>query len=509
MQTAELIGVLPRREPRGELPPEVTGVACDSRAVRPGDLFVCLEGLTADGHRFAAQAVSRGAALVVARRDPEPAVTAPLLLVPDTREALARLAAAFHGYPSRRLQLIGVTGTNGKTTITHFLTAIAEAAGRSTGRIGTVGYDYAGRHVDAPHTTPEATVLNGLLREMVDHGVTFCAMEVSSHALDQRRVFDLDFAAVLFTNLTRDHLDYHHDFETYYQAKRRLFRRLERGNDPAAGVERDPAAAGRDPVAVINADDPAGRRLAGESDRPVVTFGVETPADYRGVIERLDGDGTSLRIETPRGPIVTRLRMVGPFNVANAVGAAAATLELGIPAEAVAAGLAGLTGVPGRMERVDRGQPFLVLVDYAHTPDALQRVLEATRAATTGRLLVVFGCGGDRDRTKRPIMGRLATSIADRTFITSDNPRSEDPAAIVAEIEAGAREGGGAFQVILDRGTAIEEALRSAEPGDSVVVAGKGHEPYQILGERTIHFDDRETAAAILESLGAGGRHGR
>jgi len=495
MKTRDLLAVLPDHTVQGELPDDVAEIRYDSRTVGPGDVFVCLEGLAADGHGFAAQAASKGAALIVARRPPAPPVKAPIVFVSDTREALALLASAFFGHPSARLRLVGVTGTNGKTTSTHFLTAIAEAKGETTGRIGTVGYDYAGIHVDAPHTTPEAPVTNQLFRDMLEKGVSFAAMEVSSHALEQRRAYGLHFAAVLFTNLTQDHLDYHPDLEAYYRAKRRLFRDEERG-----GASR--------PVAVINADDPAGKRLAGEATGKVVTFGLESPADYRATIDRMDGDGTAMTITSAGGRLPVALRMVGPFNVLNATGAAAVMIELGYPAGSVVKGLESLSGVPGRMERVDRGQPFLVLVDYAHTPDALERVLGAARAATSGKLVAVFGCGGDRDRTKRPIMGRLATSLSDYAIVTSDNPRTEEPSDIVAQIEAGAREGGGPYEVIVDRRTAIGKALRMAGPGDTVVIAGKGHEPYQILKDRTIHFDDREEAALVLDDLGYGVPHG-
>jgi UDP-N-acetylmuramoyl-L-alanyl-D-glutamate--2,6-diaminopimelate ligase len=496
MKTRDLLNALPEARIEGDLPGTVSGLQYDSRQVTAGDVFICLEGLVADGHRYAGVAAGRGATLVVARRVPDPRPDVPLVLVPDTREALARLAAAFHGYPSRELKLAAVTGTNGKTTTTHFHTAIAAAAGETVGRIGTVGYDYAGIHVDAPHTTPEAPVLNDLLRRMVGAGVRFAAMEASSHALDQRRVFGLDFAGILFTNLTQDHLDYHPDLEAYYVAKRRLFRQAERGM--ATG----------DPVAAINVDDPAGRRLAGEAEGPVVTFGLDSPADYRASISSMDRRGTAMNLETPEGPLSIHLRMVGPFNVLNAAGSAALMREIGYESEAIVRGLESLAGVPGRMEPVDRGQPFLVLVDYAHTPDALERVLQAARAAAKERLLAVFGCGGDRDRTKRPIMGRLATALADFAIITSDNPRSEVPEAIVREIEAGAVESGGRYETVVDRRSAIEKAIRMAKAGDVVVIAGKGHEPYQILSDRTIHFDDREEAARVLEDLGHTVTHG-
>jgi len=489
MTGAELLALLPGARLLGTLPASITGVSFDSRTTAPGELFVARTGLASDGHRFAAAAAARGATAVVAERLPEPAVDIPVLIVPDSREALARVSAALHDRPSRKLTLVGVTGTNGKTTSTHFLTAVAAAAGQRTGRIGTIGYDIAGTTLDAPHTTPEAPVLEDLLARMVTAKVDFCAMEVSSHALEQRRSYGLDFRGVLFTNLTQDHLDYHHDFDAYYAAKRRLFSAEGRGSDVPA-------------VAAVNVDDPHGRRLAKEAEPRVVTFAVDSPADYRALVTTMDGTGSDVALEMPDGRLNVRLGMVGPFNVMNALGAATLMTELGYPTDAVRRGLESLHGVPGRMERVDRGQPFGVLVDYAHTPDALERVLAAAREATQGRLIAVFGCGGDRDRTKRPIMGRLATQIADLAIVTSDNPRSEVPEAIVAEIVAGAREGGGPFEVVVDRRTAIETALRAAQPGDTVVIAGKGHEPYQILADRTIHFDDREEAARVLDELG-------
>jgi len=495
MTGAELMALLPTARLVGDRPAAITGVSFDSRTTRPGDLFVARTGLVADGHGFARMAADRGAAAVVAERMPDPAVSIPLLLVQDSREALARVAAALYDWPSRKLDLVGVTGTNGKTTTTHFLTAGAAAAGRATGRIGTIGYDINGVTLDAPHTTPEAPVLEELLSRMVEAGVELCAMEVSSHALEQRRSFGLDFRAVLFTNLTQDHLDYHHDFDSYYAAKRRLFRADERGSE--AGV-----------VAAINVDDPFGQRLSAESDQRVVTFAVDSPADYRATVIRMDGAGSDVVIDMPGGRMPLRLGMVGPFNVMNALGAVVILTELGYDPAATRVGLESLHGVPGRMERVDCGQPFLVLVDYAHTPDALERVLTAARLATTGQLIALFGCGGDRDRAKRPIMGAVATRLSDRTIVTSDNPRSEVPEAIIKEIVVGAEEAGGSFVVEADRRAAIEMALRSARPGDAVVIAGKGHEPYQILGDRTIHFDDREEAARCLAELGWGARKG-
>lgn len=446
----------------------VTAVAHDSRDVRPGALFCCLVGERTDGHDHAAQAVAAGAVALLTERLLN--VPVPQVVVPDARAAMAPVAAEFYGHPSRRMTVAGVTGTNGKTTVTHLLRAVFEADGRSSAVIGTL----TGRH-----TTPEAPALQAELASRADAGVHAVAMEVSSHALSQHRVDAVWFSVVAFTNLTQDHLDYHATMDSYFAAKASLF-------DP------ERAAAG-----VVNVDDPWGRRLfesgptaAATADRlPVRPFSL---ADAEGL--ELHRDGSTFRWDG--APV--RLRLGGTFNVANALAAAASARELGIGPEAIAAGLGAVTAVPGRFERVDGGGPVAVVVDYAHTPAGLEHVLPAARqlAAPDGRVIVVFGAGGDRDHAKRPLMGDVASRLADVAVLTSDNPRSEDPDEIIAEVRGGA---GPSVVVEPDRRAAIALALDTARPGDVVVIAGKGHETVQTFaGGRSVPFDDRDVAREEL-----------
>ncbi len=452
-------------------------------------MFVCLEGLARNGHDFAAAAVSRGAVALLCRRWIDGVPGATQVRVEDPREAMARLSAAFYHRPSHELTLAGVTGTNGKTTVTHLVAAIAGEAGLKAEVLGTLGTGSAGAYRPTGFTTPESPDLQRLFREMAGRGTEWVAMEVSSHALAQKRAFASDFAAVIFTNLTRDHLDYHHDMESYFRAKALLFTREGRGSDT-------------DAVAVMNVEDPAGRRLATLADGRVATYGFGGGADYRARRIHAGGEGTRYELVTPRGRAAVRLPLLGRFNVLNALAAQAAAMELGIPLGTAARGVERVGRVRGRMEAVRGDQPFLVLVDYAHTPDALERAMEASRELARGRLTVVFGCGGDRDPGKRPLMGRLAAERADRVVVTSDNPRSEDPEAILDAVLAGAS--GGDAEVVRepDRARAIRLALAGARRGDVVLVAGKGHETVQIVGEVKRPFDDRETAVSILTELG-------
>ena len=442
---------------------EVTSVGHDSRLVEPGSLFCALPGRHGDGHDHAAEAAARGAAAVLAARPVD--VDVPVVVVEDTRRQMGRAAAAFWGHPSRRLPVVGVTGTNGKTTTTWFLHAILEAAGRSTGVIGTLS---------GPLTTPESPDLQACLAGMVTAGRAAVAMEVSSHALAQRRVDAVWFEAVAFTNLSQDHLEYHGTMEEYFRAKASLF-------DPA-----------RARVGVANADDEWGRRLLASSRLAVRPFGM---ADAHGLV--VDRDGSSFTLDGER----VHLRLSGAFNVANALAAAAVARELGVAAADVAAGLGTVAAVPGRFERVDGGGPVAVVVDYAHTPDGLEKVLATARQlAGEGRVVAVFGAGGDRDHAKRPAMGDVATRLADLAVLTSDNPRNEDPLAIIAEVRAGVGRPE-ALVVEPDRRAAIALALSAARPGDVVVIAGKGHETTQVLaGGRTVPFDDRDVARELLAS---------
>ena len=471
-------------EVRGDPATMVGDVVLDTRKVAPGALFCCVPGARVDGHDLAGKALDAGAVALVVQRPLE--LEAPQLVVGGVRDALAPLAAAFFDHPSRRLDLVGVTGTNGKTTTTFLLEAIFRAAGRVPGVLGTVEVRVGDDRRPAIHTTPEAPDLQRLLAEMADSGVQAAAMEVSSHGLALHRVDGTRFKAAIFTNLTQDHLDFHADLDDYFLAKRRLF---------------TPAFT---PLGVVNLDDPHGRLLAGTAEVAVVTTGTAADADWRATDVAASLEGTSFRVASPAGSRPVRLRLAGQFNVANALGALAAADALGIDLDTAVAGLEALAGVPGRFERVDAGQPFTVLVDYAHTPDSLDNLLQAARAVTGGRVLVVFGCGGDRDRAKRPIMGEIAGRLADLAVVTSDNPRSEDPEAIVAQVAEGvARSAGpGGFLVEVDRRTAIRTALAMAAPGDAVLLAGKGHEQGQELaGGRKVPFDDRQVATEELRVL--------
>jgi UDP-N-acetylmuramoyl-L-alanyl-D-glutamate--2,6-diaminopimelate ligase len=488
---SQLLTSLPKARRLGEGDPEIRGVAYDSRRVGPGDLFACLPGLKTDGYRFLGDAVARGAAAVLLERADTGPLPVPALLVPSAREAMAWAAAALHGHPSRRLTLAGVTGTNGKTTTTYLVEAIFRAAGRKTGVIGTLGARIGDRALPGDRTTPEAPDLQALFAEMVAEEVSAAAMEVSSHALAQHRTLGAEFDAGIFTNLTQDHLDFHETMEAYFEAKTILFRDY-------------PAFSAKAFTAVINADDPYGRRLASLSRGRVLTYGVSDPAaQVRATDVRVLPAGISFTLRLgEEAPIPVQLSLGGHFNVLNALAAAAAGWALGVPAGTIGAALGSLSGVPGRFEAVREGQEFAVIVDYAHTPDGLENVLRAAQALGPARLLLVFGCGGDRDRAKRPIMGALAAEHADIAFVTSDNPRSEDPTAIIADITAGMKPRAGALWVVEpDRRAAIEAALRAAHPGDLVLIAGKGHENYQIFADRTIHFDDREVACEFLRSM--------
>ena len=463
----------------------VTAVADRADEAGPGTLFCAVPGLRADGHDFAAEAVARGAAAVLVQRPLD--LPVPQVLVDDARMATALAASAVLGHPSRALTVVGVTGTNGKTTCAFLLRAVLEAAGHRCGLIGTIESRVGGRPLPAGHTTPGAPRLQELFARMREAGDTACAMEVSSHALDQRRVAGTRFAAALFTNLTRDHLDYHPDVEHYFAAKRGLFAR--------------PAGEGEDPPATANLDDPFGRRLAAETG--ALGYAVDAPADVRPEAVRGLETGIHARIATPRGPVEVRSRLRGGFNLSNLTGVAAVAELLGLPHDALVAGIASVSGVPGRFEAIEGGQPFPVIVDYAHTPDSLDNVLRAARGLVSGgRLLVVFGCGGDRDRGKRPQMGEVARRLADVAVVTSDNPRSEDPDAIISEIVAGAH-GRGELVVEPERRAAIAAAIGREGRGDVVVIAGKGHEQGQERAGVVTPFDDRDVAREILNGTGA------
>jgi len=462
--------------------PEIGALVSDSRRVRDGALFVCIPGERFDGHDFAAEAVRRGAAAVLAER-PVDVGAAPLVLVPSARRALARLALRWEGNPERHLRLAGVTGTNGKTTTTFLLVSILEAAGEKAGLLGTVGTFVGGERISQVGlTTPGPLELAADLRRMVEAGCGFLAMEVSSHALEQERVAGLSFAAAAFTNLSRDHLDYHQTMEAYFAAKARLFsERL-----------------AEDGVAVLNADDPWASRIR---TRRRLRFSLRDPSAEIFARElRMGMDGIRMEVETPFGPLAIRSSLVGEHNAENLLCAAGLALALGVDRQAIEQGLARSAGAPGRLERIE-GKGVTVFVDYAHTDAAIAAVIRTLRRLGPARLTVVFGCGGDRDRGKRAPMGEAA-AMADRVIVTSDNPRTEDPEAIIREILVGLeRTRHPDVTVEPDRRRAIELAIEGAVPGEAVLIAGKGHEDYQIVGTERRHFDDREEARRVLAEL--------
>jgi UDP-N-acetylmuramoyl-L-alanyl-D-glutamate--2,6-diaminopimelate ligase len=516
------LGELLRRVPEGRLEGDaslpVTEVTYDSRRISPGSLFVAIRGAVTDGNRFVDAARKKGAAAIVSEQAPDG--SGPWVQVPDARAALALLSAAVLGDPAESLRLVGVTGTNGKTTTTYLIDAALRAAGHAVGLIGTVQYRIGGRLVEASRTTPESSDLQALFRQMVDEGCTDAVMEVSSHSLAQGRVHGCGFQVAVFTNLTRDHLDFHGDMESYFTAKRRLFDTYLR----------------EDGHAVINADDDRAKALASVSRGKVWTYSIEaaseagltsakragglggaplappssktTKADVSAAGIALSLKGTRFRTRTPRGQFDVETPLIGRFNVENFLAGLTAALALDVDPAVALRGLLTMTGVPGRLERVNAGQDFAVIVDYAHTDDALKNLLETVRELKPRRLVTVFGCGGDRDRTKRPLMGAVASRLSDVVVVTSDNPRSEPPEAIIDEIQRGMPNGSrrGQRYAIVDRREAIARALEMAGPGDAVVIAGKGHETYQVLRDRTVPFDDRQVARELIAGLSPRGR---
>jgi UDP-N-acetylmuramoyl-L-alanyl-D-glutamate--2,6-diaminopimelate ligase len=479
LELANLIGTIGPLEVRGGATGQITALTYDAAAAVPGALHFCVPGFRVDGHDFAGQAEAAGAVALVVERFLD--IDLPQLLVRSSRAAMGPAADTFYGHPSHELDVIGVTGTNGKTTTCFLMYSVLEAAGLRPALLGTVESRIGGQVAEVKRTTPESIDLQAQFRQMADAGDQSCAMEVSSHALALERVAGTRFAAAAFTNLTQDHLDFHATMEEYYLAKRRLF------EDDAW-----PAA--------VNVADPYGRRLVMEAAGPVLSYGADDDdraAVRPQTVEVGAGGAISLIALTPRGLLPLDVRLRGDFNVANVLCVVALSELLELPHEAVRAGIAALHGVPGRFEPVDAGQPFTVLVDYAHTPDSLENVLTAARRITAGDVICVFGCGGDRDRGKRRLMGGVARRLADRAIITNDNPRSEDPAAIAAEIMNGID-----MEVELDRRRAIELAVSAARPGDIVVIAGKGHEQGQQFADHTVPFDDRTAALEALQQLG-------
>ncbi|PYL87789.1 MAG: UDP-N-acetylmuramoyl-L-alanyl-D-glutamate--2,6-diaminopimelate ligase [Verrucomicrobia bacterium] len=486
MQLKTLAGAIPVRQVIGPLDRAVESIAYDSRRVQRNGLFVALRGEKNDGHEFIGQAIENGASVIVAERE-EKNPRATCLLVENTRTALADLAATFYGLPARRLKLAAVTGTNGKTTTTFLIKHICEKAGLRCGLIGTVRYEIGERVLPAARTTPESLDLQELLAQIANAGCRAAAMEVSSHALTQERVRGLEWDVAVFTNLTQDHLDYHGTMENYFESKAKLFTQLTQQQKK------------RKPVAVVNMDDRYGEQLLDKIDTKisVVTFGMGVRADFRASNYRMEFGGTSYQLDARGKSYLVRLPLIGRFNVANSMAALAAANALGLNLREAVLSLGKSPQVPGRLEMVPAKRQFQVFVDYAHTPDALLNVLKTLRQLEPGRLIVVFGCGGDRDRQKRPLMGRIADQNADYSIITSDNPRKEDPNAIISEIEKGF--GSDCYEKVTGRAEAIVRAIAVAQPRDIILIAGKGHETYQEFADHTVPFDDIQVARRAIE----------
>jgi UDP-N-acetylmuramoyl-L-alanyl-D-glutamate--2,6-diaminopimelate ligase len=487
MQLKTLLAAIPVRQIIGPVDRAVESIAYDSRRVQRDGLFVALRGEKSDGHDFIDQAMEKGATVIVGERA-EKNSRATCVVVENTRTAMADLSARFFNYPARKLKLAGVTGTNGKTTTTFLIKHICEKAGMRCGLLGTVRYEIGERVLPAARTTPESLDLQELLAQIRDAGCRAAAMEVSSHALAQNRVRDIEWDVAVFTNLTQDHLDYHGTMENYFEAKAKLFEQLAR-------QERK-----KRPVAIINIDDRYGQKLVAkvETNVSVVTFGSGLKADFRASNYRMEFGGTSYQLDARGKSYLVRVPLIGRFNVANSVAALAAANALGINLREAVLSLGKSPQVPGRLEMVPAKRQFQVFVDYAHTPDALLNVIKTLRELEPHRLIVVFGCGGNRDREKRPLMGQIVDQNADYAIVTSDNPRKEDPDKIITEIEQGLR--GNHFQKITDRAAAISRAIELAQPRDIVLIAGKGHENYQEFADHTVPFEDIQVARRAIES---------
>ncbi len=479
---------------QGDVDVPVRGITDDSRMASAGSLFVAVKGEQVDGHQFIQSAMKRGIVALVAQQ-PVKAVSIPYIRVEDSRKALGLLGGHFYGEPSSHIRMIGVTGTNGKTTTTYVCKALLEAVGQKVGLIGTVAYRIGNTTIPAAHTTPGALELQQLLSRMVKEGCSTAVMEVSSHALAQDRTSGCEYDVAVFSNLTQDHLDFHKTMEEYFQAKLRLFTGLTGSRKP-------------NKRAIVNLDDSYGARIAALCPAPVWTYGIKADADLRAEDVRLSLQGSAFRAATPAGTFPITSHLVGEHNVYNLLAAIGVALHEGATPDQVQSAVAQVTNVPGRFERVMAGQSFTVVVDYAHTEDALVRLLTAAQVLKTGRIITVFGCGGDRDRGKRPKMGMAAVRSSDMVVLTSDNPRTEDPHSILEQVEVGVIEGlrqhpHVQYRKVIDRREAIGEAMREARPGDMVLIAGKGHEDYQIIGTKKFHFDDREVAREAIERLGA------
>ncbi len=484
MRLKHLLEEVPSIRLFGDEEKEIRDITYTSQAVVPDGLFAALRGVKADGFDFIPDALARGAAAVLSEREKPEAVDCSWIQAADAREALALCSANYFGHPSRELKVVGITGTKGKTTITYILESILRAAGHSAGLFGTIRYRGPGLEEAASRTTPEAPDLQRMMRTLVEQGASHCVMEVSSHALDLKRPVGVDFDVAVFTNLSGDHLDYHRTMDDYFRAKLRLF------------------SLGRRSMAVVNTDDEWGKKLMTHLAMGGITYGLAPSAMVRAESYTFRNDGLRMRVKFPAGRLDLESPLLGKPNLYNILAAVAAALTLNIPAPAVQKGIRALEGVPGRFERVENGRGLSIFVDYAHTDDALRNLLETARDLARGRVILVFGAGGDRDRSKRARMGEAAGSLADWSVITSDNPRSEDPMAIIRDIKEGIHKNGEvSFEVEPDRRSAIRKALQRGQEGDTILIAGKGHEDYQIIGDRVSHFDDVEVVRELLQEM--------
>ncbi len=487
----ELIHHIPIKETIGPLGVKIQGITHDSRQVKPGYLFVAIPGTQQDGQEFVSDALKKGASAIVSTKKLELPAKIPQLIVDKPREVLALIAAEFYGHPSRQMTVIGVTGTNGKTTLTYLLESILNEAGRKPAVFGTINYRFAGKIYPAANTTPESCELQRLFAEVLQQGATDVVMEVSSHALMMERVAGIHFDVGIFTNLSQDHLDFHKDMDDYFDAKRRLFDHYL------------PQSEKKDKYAVLNMEDPRSEMIFEKASIRCLRAGLTGPYEIVCRSYRLSEEGITAQVEAGLDSLEIRSSLIGQFNLENILLVIGASLDLGIPANAVQRGIEKVTGVPGRLERIENDRGFHIFVDYAHTPDALAHVGENLRKLARGRLITIFGCGGDRDRAKRPMMGREAALRSDWIIVTSDNPRSEDPEKIVEEILPGIEELGfpsSRLLSILDRKAAIQKGLEIARRGDVLLIAGKGHEDYQILGQKKIHFSDQEVLRELLKN---------
>ncbi|OGD34277.1 MAG: UDP-N-acetylmuramoyl-L-alanyl-D-glutamate--2,6-diaminopimelate ligase [Candidatus Aminicenantes bacterium RBG_19FT_COMBO_58_17] len=485
MKLRDLFQDIPGIHSNGNGGADILGLAYSSKQVQPGFLFAAIRGEKRDGFEFVEEALRDGAAAVLSDRPRPQSWKCPWVQAADVREALALAAANFYGQPSMRLKVIGITGTKGKTTLTYLLESIFQKAGHQPGVIGTINYRWPNMAHSAPRTTPEAPDLQRMMSEMLNQGVTHCLIEVSSHALDLKRVWGVHFDIAVFTNLSAEHLDYHASMEDYFEAKKRLF-----------------YLNAKKRTAVVNLDDPWGKRLMSELPLNTVSFGIEPAAIVRAEQYRFAETGIKAEVDYPGGQVKICSALMGKHNLYNILAAVATGLALNIPAPTIKEGISALKSIPGRLQKIENALGFQVFVDYAHTDQAMRSLLEAIRDLKPHRILLVFGAGGDRDKGKRPRMGEAAAALADLSFITSDNPRSEDPLAIIADIEKGfIGKGAKNYRIVPDRSEAISQALAAARKGDYVLVAGKGHEDYQIFKDRTIHFDDAEVVRAALKRL--------